>query len=420
MNAAAWVYRAILIVLLQSVDCTAALAIADIFVSDSNTISRLNDINGDGDALDSGENVLWSDQIAAPTSLAQLGKGVLVRDAANGGSLYLLRDSNGDGDALDSGEAIPWFSNSGGVRLTDIDSDGSTVYASGGIFGDSLFRLHDLNKDGDAEDTGEFQLYASVFAADMSVHGSRLLIGDAATGGVFSIFDKNGDGDALDIGESVLHSSADFGFVSRIAQRTSDSYFMSNPFTNSVFQATDRNGDGDALDVAEVLTFAEPSPEGITLLGAIASGPDGSLFADGFQAAETALFRFLDLNGDGDALDAAEVQRFANTFGIADMLLICFPGDFDCDSDVDGFDFLTWQTDPSVGSLTDWKNNYSSPAPLAVNAEHIPEPATLILALFGLFVSTRRRRPHVSATKSKALSAHRLAAAGVRLRQISN
>ncbi|TWU28374.1 hypothetical protein [Bythopirellula polymerisocia] len=58
-------------------------------------------------------------------------------------------------------------------------------------------------------------------------------------------------------------------------------------------------------------------------------------------------------------------------------------GDFDMDGDVDGHDFLTWQRDPGVGSLSDWQNNYGSPqiAPVLVG---VPEPTAHLLLLIGV------------------------------------
>jgi hypothetical protein len=67
------------------------------------------------------------------------------------------------------------------------------------------------------------------------------------------------------------------------------------------------------------------------------------------------------------------------------------PGDFDGDGDVDGRDFLAWQRNPSVGSLSDWKNNYGSGSLTAAVA--VPEPATglLFVALGTLLVARRSR-----------------------------
>ena len=62
-------------------------------------------------------------------------------------------------------------------------------------------------------------------------------------------------------------------------------------------------------------------------------------------------------------------------------LFATLAGDFDFDFDVDGFDFLLSQLDPSVGSLSNWEANYGMTAPLSAAAA-VPEPGAL--ALFGL------------------------------------
>jgi len=59
------------------------------------------------------------------------------------------------------------------------------------------------------------------------------------------------------------------------------------------------------------------------------------------------------------------------------------PGDFDGDDDVDGADFLLWQRDNGVGTLSDWQTHFGEPFPPATVA--VPEPATLsLLAVLGL------------------------------------
>jgi hypothetical protein len=67
-------------------------------------------------------------------------------------------------------------------------------------------------------------------------------------------------------------------------------------------------------------------------------------------------------------------------------------GDFDVDGDVDGFDFLFWQLDPSVGSLADWKANYGMIATLSASSAAVPEPTTCTLALAALCLAMGRRR----------------------------
>ncbi|TWU29953.1 beta strand repeat-containing protein [Bythopirellula polymerisocia] len=78
-----------------------------------------------------------------------------------------------------------------------------------------------------------------------------------------------------------------------------------------------------------------------------------------------------------------------------------FTADFDQDGDVDGHDFLVWQRDPNVGSLTDWQAQYGGALPLTASATSVPEPGTLTSLLWGLLALssycsqfTRRRRVH--------------------------
>jgi hypothetical protein len=82
-------------------------------------------------------------------------------------------------------------------------------------------------------------------------------------------------------------------------------------------------------------------------------------------------------SGDGN-----DVELF--TAGLA--------GDFNVDGSVDGFDFLLWQRDTSVGSLADWQNNYGNVAPLAVATAPVPEPSTtvLLLMLSGTLLMSRQ------------------------------
>jgi len=68
-------------------------------------------------------------------------------------------------------------------------------------------------------------------------------------------------------------------------------------------------------------------------------------------------------------------------------------GDFDGDGDRDGADFLLWQRDlGDAGSLAVWEANFGVP-PLSAITSAVPEPASLLLALFaslGLPLSRRR------------------------------
>ena len=66
-------------------------------------------------------------------------------------------------------------------------------------------------------------------------------------------------------------------------------------------------------------------------------------------------------------------------------------GDFDGDLDVDGADFLVWQSDNSVGSLADWQANFGTTASQTASAT-VPEPGSFTLALTLLCLAFGRRR----------------------------
>jgi hypothetical protein len=67
------------------------------------------------------------------------------------------------------------------------------------------------------------------------------------------------------------------------------------------------------------------------------------------------------------------------------------PGDFDGNGVVDGLDFLAWQRDTSIGSLSEWQANYGS-GNLTAAATAVPEPASLILFACASLAFAGRRR----------------------------
>jgi len=58
-------------------------------------------------------------------------------------------------------------------------------------------------------------------------------------------------------------------------------------------------------------------------------------------------------------------------------------GDFDGDGDVDGADFLSWQRNPNIGSLTDWQANFGS-TPQTIANVAVPEPSGIMLLLIAV------------------------------------
>ncbi len=74
-------------------------------------------------------------------------------------------------------------------------------------------------------------------------------------------------------------------------------------------------------------------------------------------------------------------------------------GDFDGDGDVDGNDFLVWQTGGSpngatAGDLGVWQDNFGAVASVSATAT-VPEPSTLFLLSCGAIgMAVMRRRSH--------------------------
>lgn len=104
-----------------------------------------------------------------------------------------------------------------------------------------------------------------------------------------------------------------------------------------------------------------------------------------------------------DGANPAEKLHHASLYLEANITSALFelPADFDQDNDVDGIDFLAWQRNPGLGSLSDWEAHYGMPT--SVNTIEVPETATFTLAMmitaFGL---TRFRVYPASECRSSA------------------
>jgi hypothetical protein len=272
-------------------------------------IFRLQDRNGDGDALDIGENVLWARGMTSAADIRRFGStGIMAADPGLG-QLVLLQDRNGDGDALDIGEGIVWADGLGSVFGFDVRGD--RVLAAD-LSSDRIFQLADMNGDGDALDIGERLPFAEDINDAISVrsHGDDVMSLSFSDGSVHQLRDINGDGDALDIGENVLYTPLG-GLNDPAGLLTAgDTLLVSERGGNRISTATDMNGDGDALDIVELLSYAGAG------FGHL-DGPwnmthydrDGLLVVENFGG-QVSLLR--DINGDGDALDIGEVILWAN------------------------------------------------------------------------------------------------------------
>ena len=391
-----------LILLLASVALSVAVQAGQPYlVSDRSPgiVWRLEDTNGDGDALDIGERTLWAEGFADVVEMETLGSAVYaVEDGLPAGmdKVYRLEDLNNDGDALDIGEMIIWADGLTSPRGIAIDVQGNWYVAD--LADDNVLKLVDLNDDGDVLDVGEKKLYAEGIDQATSLlwlDGLLLVtafIGDA----VYGLTDLNGDGDALDVGENVVVTPTINEPLGLLADG-SGGFFFSSRAGDTVYHAQDDNGDGDYLDVAEVLSYADSVYGGINGSWSMSEYEHGGFLLADYGDGQVVWVD--DQTGDGDALDLGEVTLFADgmTLPVGLVALVeLYNADYDHDDDVDGLDFLKWQRgespDPlSAGDLALWEDQYGSPPPLAA-ASAVPEPTTCTLTLAALCLAMSRRR----------------------------
>lgn len=255
-------------------------------------VLRAADLNGDGDALDANEVALfaeWTGGLPTPTfsALAVTVDGVLyVADSANGRVLR-LEDANGDGDALDFGELLVVGDGLTSPVSLAVRPDGCVLVAQN-LSAAPVRNLCDRNSDGDFFDFAENLSYAEnvspgnglVATGEWSSYLAR-----SATGDVLLLRDLTRDLDALDFGEVVTYavSMASAAYVA--ADGATALYVAAADAAGTVYRVMDSNGDGDALDIGEVLPVAEDltTPAGITIAPGrvVPSCVRGDLNADG-------------------------------------------------------------------------------------------------------------------------------------------
>jgi len=302
-----------------------ALAQQDYFVTafSSGSVYRICDLNGDGDALDTGEKTLWADGLAGPEDLSRYGSGILAMDCA-AGEIVRLADLNGDGDALDAGESLTWAD--GFTFAYEIGvGPGGLVYA-GEYRAGQVWRMADANGDGDALDAGEKALYAEGIYGVRGLlprHGD-VLASSSSHSRVRRLIDLNGDGDARDAGENLIYTPSTVNGAGNLMPDRSGACYVASHERNTVYRVEDLNGDGDALDWIEVLGYADDVFGGINLPCGMAPLPEGGFLLSENGDNEVSLVR--DVNRDGDALDRNEVMPFAKVSTARGLIAGIGPG----------------------------------------------------------------------------------------------
>jgi hypothetical protein len=350
------------------------------------TLWLMNDANSNG-VIDeptevttffSGANAAGTPATANPNGLGIRRDGlVAVADFTNR-RILLLKDGNGDGDAQDAGESRIFATGNTGTWTNfnspfgvTFDACGRLLVTNAGIAAipfDGIFRLQDLNGDGDAEDaTPAPELTDYCTAAPMgpgntnsspgeivNLSGAIFLRDSAGTNqGVTRAVDLNADSDANDAGEfgSFFNASnagailLGAGFSIDIDTKNAGAVYIQNTVsvpaasTDQLIRVKDSNGDNDADDAGEAIVAYTTSEAGFNI-GDFFSQPNGSLLLA--DSSSRRIYSFVDGNNDG-IFDPANTERsvfYNNTsgvvLGVRRMVRVndACPADLDNDGDL--------------------------------------------------------------------------------------
>ncbi len=248
---------------------------------------------------------------------------------------------------------------SGGTIGEEFDAFfGSRVNISGGVLGDDF----------EANDGSVVNITGGVFDRDLEAEGGSLvnLRGGNVNDELFAQ-----DGSLVNIsGGTVAQLDAAAGSTVNIRGGTVLDF---NGFAGSQVNlfGTEFMIDGVPLDALEVGLPMTIGDRDMTLSGEFG---DGTSFSIALNSTNV---------GTGDFVSP--------TATLTVTLVDPTSGDFDFDADVDGFDFLEWQRNPSVGNLADWQTNYGMTPPALATSTAVPEPTSLLLtSCMVLFCGCRR------------------------------
>ncbi len=206
---------------------------------------------------------------------------------------------------------------------------------------DTLFVTQDLNNDGDAADEGETKIYfdesnssslvtptRSVFSVHRGIDG-YVYVADGGSDTVYRLDDKNNDGDANDEGEANIWFSEEnvagltLPTPNGLHQADDGSIYIVNPGVRSrpqdaVYRTIDLNGDGDANDEGEAGVWLDLSvtlsdvlgyDENVSSAFEITMIDDVAYIVDTIGSQPDAVLRAEDVNEDG-VISADELTVF--------------------------------------------------------------------------------------------------------------
>lgn len=300
------------------------------FIADDEALYRYADLDGDGDYNDAGEQTRFFDKVRSPWGFEAV-TGLLALDgttvlATNNAQIYpdpplvntilRLEDLDGDGAAYGPGESRVWFSG--------ILPDGSamtTLYKlalgpDGGVYTSAyktsasgpfpIYRFHDDNSDGDADDPGEIITVAAVtdhlvqdVAAD--ANGTAWFIDDGL-GPPGSVYSAGGAVEQVIDGEQLYAKSKISIGLGRIEMLPDDVLvFDALSGAGAISLAAARHDANGAVNVGVIWSTR---PELFSNIDDFSVLEDGSILS--VEAYSKKLMRLVDANGDGDYLDPGE------------------------------------------------------------------------------------------------------------------
>ncbi|CAN5842039.1 hypothetical protein BH11PLA1_BH11PLA1_24340 [soil metagenome] len=327
---------------------------------DNDTIWLLQDLNNNGLIENSEVRVFFSPANAAgtqapanPTAMDIRRDGLVIIGDQTNRQILRARDHNGDGSADGALESAVLATTTtwnvfGFPTGVGFDAAGSPLIVNAGNAAnpnDGIYRLRDLNQDGDAEDTvaGNPEMIPFCNAAplgpgntsyspqEITVIGGVVYMRESATTfqGIWACRDTNGNGNgnANDPGEftpfltagnaSAVTLSAGFGItpdpIRPASGNLGPALYMFQTATGGIDQiirARDTNGDGNANGAGEaLLVYSDNDP---TLTGIdIVALPDGSLLL--LDNGAKKIHRLRDTNGDGIFQVSEKSVFFANS-----------------------------------------------------------------------------------------------------------
>ncbi len=318
----------------------------------NDAIYRMADADENGAADEPAEVAVWFSGANLAGTIAPMNPSTLAT-GANGAAamgdqvnrlVYVMRDHDNSGSAQGAGESAVWAdaTNMSGVSFAfptgaSFDPLGRLyVVNAGNTFGnDGVYRLTDLNNDGDAQDAGEIEEFVGVgvFGAGNGPYSPQevgfdgagvgyLRNSSAGLHGVYRFEDLNNNNRADDAGEFTEYWDATnasgvpalAGFALEPDRARAGAWYTQQVASGGVDQLirlVDMNSNGDAQDAGEAAIVFETAAAGFTMID-IVSLADGRVFVTDASADQVILLT--DANNNGDFMDPGEqTVWFGNT-----------------------------------------------------------------------------------------------------------